>query len=78
MGARIPTKFGSTRVMPDPIRIAQLTTAAVQLGQGIGIIGIFGDIRVGPEKKKFSIITQLFFRPCRNGTLVSKQQFECE
>jgi len=34
VGARIPTKFGSTRVMPDPIRIAQLTTAAVQLGQG--------------------------------------------
>lgn len=55
MGARIPTKFGSTRVMPDPIRIAQLTTAAVQLGQGIGIIGIFGDIRVGPEKKSFRL-----------------------
>lgn len=55
VGARIPTKFGSTRVMPDPIRIAQLTTAAVQLGQGIGIIGIFGDIRVGPEKKSFRL-----------------------
>ena len=57
VGARIPTKFGSTRVMPDPIRIAQLTTAAVQLGQGIGIIGIFGDIRVGPEKKVFDYNT---------------------
>lgn len=29
LGGRIPTKFGSTRVMPDPIRIAQ--TAAVTM-----------------------------------------------
>ena len=27
LGGRIPTKFGSTRVMPDPIRIAQTAAA---------------------------------------------------
>ena len=68
VGARIPTKFGSTRVMPDPIRIAQLTTAAVQLGQGINLKKWC--CRVG--------LNFLLFRLGRNGSLVSKQQFECE
>ena len=28
IGGRLPTKFGSTRVMPDPIRIGQIAAAA--------------------------------------------------
>ena len=28
IGGRLPTKFGSTRVMPDPIRIGQVAAAA--------------------------------------------------
>ena len=30
LGGRIPTKFGSTRVMPDPIRIAQTAAATIR------------------------------------------------
>ena len=30
LGGRIPTKFGSTRVMPDPIRIAQTAAATMR------------------------------------------------
>ena len=29
--SRIPTKFGSTRVMPDPIRIGQIVSAATAI-----------------------------------------------
>ena len=36
MGGRLPTKFGSTRVMPDPIRIGQLAAAA-SLAQQSGV-----------------------------------------
>ena len=30
LAGRIPTKFGSTRVMPDPIRIAQTAAATIR------------------------------------------------
>jgi uncharacterized C2H2 Zn-finger protein len=42
LGGRIPTKFGSTRVMPDPIRIAQTaasTMRAVGAAHGVQIPG---------------------------------------
>ena len=42
LGGRIPTKFGSTRVMPDPIRLAQSAAANQSLQNAVLNAGVAG------------------------------------
>lgn len=46
LGGRIPTKFGSTRVMPDPIRMA--TTAAAVVGRNVGAVHLQSIVEAPP------------------------------
>ena len=52
--SRIPAKFGSTRVMPDPIRAGQLLSA-VSAATAIGIANTYSKIKMGKTKWMFDL-----------------------